>query len=253
MPVTVRRAGEPRFPATVVDEPDGTGDVVSGVFALKWRAAGDGVLHARISYASVDGDGTQTVIAEDLPMTRSGDVAAGCHLWDVSLLGQGNYYVFVEVFDEAGHSHGAYNEGALTIARQNGVPITDEHADLRRPRRRRRTGRWRWWRRRRTRPGAAAAAAWARPRHGADRSGRGAPDPARRRLRPARLASSSLGGSLGRRLATAPTREAREEHDRPRHRHADAAAAGRRRRHRRHRPWRQAVHRHRRGRPRASS
>src|SRR5688572_22007113 len=47
-PVTVQHAGDPRWPAVVVDEPDGIGDTQPSRFAVKWRATGEGTLTATI-------------------------------------------------------------------------------------------------------------------------------------------------------------------------------------------------------------
>src|SRR6185295_15242636 len=54
-PVTIQHAGDPLYPAVLVNEPDGIGDIVVDSFAIKWIATGEGSgMRAKLSYRSPD-------------------------------------------------------------------------------------------------------------------------------------------------------------------------------------------------------
>ena len=122
VPITVRHAGEPRWPAVVVTEPDGIMDTQQTRFAVKWSAAGQGTLMATIRYGTV-GEDTLSEIVSGVPLVASdAERYEGCYLWNISLLAQGTYYVQVEVADEGGRTHTAFSRNSLVIYRNPDLP-----------------------------------------------------------------------------------------------------------------------------------
>ncbi len=120
-PITVQHPGDPRWPAVVVDEPDGIGDTQAEHFAIKWRATGEGTLKAAIRYAMTAEDALSD-LAADIPMAEDAGIYYGCYLWNVSLLPQGTYYVQLEVSDEGGHVHRAFSRNVLVVYRNPDLP-----------------------------------------------------------------------------------------------------------------------------------
>jgi hypothetical protein len=120
-PITVQHGGDPRWPAVVVDEPDGIGDTQPARFAVQWRATGEGPLTATIRYGEVLND-TLTEVAAGVPMVEAGAGSyEGCYLWNISLLAQGTYYVQVDVSDGA-RSHAAFSRNVLVVYRNPDAP-----------------------------------------------------------------------------------------------------------------------------------
>lgn len=117
---TVQHGGDPLFPAVVVDEPNGSGDIVANAYPVQWRASGVGPLTATISFAIPDDDPLlvpPVVIATDVPMVPEGDHFVGCYLWDLGDRPGGYHYVLIEVRDAAGRTHSAFSRGSLTVYR----------------------------------------------------------------------------------------------------------------------------------------
>jgi hypothetical protein len=122
VPVTVQHPGDPRWPAVVVDEPDGLGDTQTSRFAVKWRATGEGTLTATIRYGEYEGDPLFDV-ATQVPMMEVEDgLYQGCYLWNISTLPQSIYYFQVEVADEAGRTHRSFSRNVLVVFRDADAP-----------------------------------------------------------------------------------------------------------------------------------
>ncbi len=122
-PVTVRHPGDPLWPAVVVIQPDGIGDITGTAFAIQWLASGEGPLTANVEWAKTDGDGTLVPLATDHPMLDNGDgTASGCLLWDLSSTPQGYYYLRIEVSDQGGRTHAAYSPATVVVYRDPSGP-----------------------------------------------------------------------------------------------------------------------------------
>jgi hypothetical protein len=120
-PITVQHPGDPRWPAVMVDEPDGIGDTQPSRFAIKWRATGEGALTASIRYGAVMND-TLMPVASGVGMSQADGIYQGCYLWNISLLPQGTYYVQIEVADEGGRTHASFSSNVLVVYRNPDAP-----------------------------------------------------------------------------------------------------------------------------------
>lgn len=116
--VTVRHPGDPLYPAVIVDEPNGIGDVVADGYALRWTASGTAPLRADIYWKIPESDGPMQLLVADVPMHDLGNgLHAGCYVWNLSGKAQGYYFVRVDVKDAQGLSHSAYSRASLTVYR----------------------------------------------------------------------------------------------------------------------------------------
>lgn len=122
-PVTIRHPGDPLFPAVIVTQPDGIGDITGASFAIEWLAGGEGPFTATIQWAKTDGDGTLVDLVSDVPMLDNGDgTASGCHLWDLSSMPQGYYYLLITVTDPGGRTHASYSPATVVVYRDPSGP-----------------------------------------------------------------------------------------------------------------------------------
>lgn len=127
LPLTIQHPGDPRFPATVVDKPNGIGDTQARRFAVRWRAAGDAPLTATIRAQDKDAQTPFEVLATGVPMKDNGDgTFEGCWEWNVELVPQANYTIQVEVSNGGGQSHSAYGLFPVVVARNASHPETGE-------------------------------------------------------------------------------------------------------------------------------
>jgi hypothetical protein len=122
---TVRHPGDPLHPAAQFTDPGVTSQVVSRDVALRFAAAGEGPMTARVSWRARNGPPIYQELAADVPMRADPGKPGrfdGCVVWDLSALPNDWYYVAVEVTDAAGRTHLAYARSAVTAYRDAQTP-----------------------------------------------------------------------------------------------------------------------------------
>lgn len=127
IPVTIRHAGDARFPATMVTKPDGIGDSQGRRFPVRWRASGEGTLSATIRAQDKDAQTPFETLATGVPMTAGADgLYDSCWEWTLSLVPLSNYTIQVEVTDEGGRTHAAYGSFPVVVSRDASNPETGD-------------------------------------------------------------------------------------------------------------------------------
>lgn len=126
-PVTVRHPGDPLWPALVVDEPDAIGDTQAELFAVRFRARGEGPLTATLRGRNLTPENDQPYyeIGEDISLEEvSPGSFTGCYLWDLRALVEGQHYVEVRISDQAGRVYTAYSRTMTVSLAADGEPPT---------------------------------------------------------------------------------------------------------------------------------